>query len=174
MSMDDIPLKERLPRIGIFASALTESGAVDLIIPLLRPCRFAAGTVIIREGEEGDELFVLHHGRVRIEKRTPGGEMYTVVILDAAGNAVFGEAGLLDAERRSASVLAETDVECFKMSRKDFIGLGDTHPRLGLLITREISKVMSSRLKKANEDMVILFTALVSEIEGDAPQAGAH
>jgi CRP-like cAMP-binding protein len=172
----ELSLKERLPRIGIFAAAVREPGALELLLGLLKPRAFPPNTVIFNEGDEGHELYILHRGRVRINKKTPHGDDYTVVLLDEGQDAFFGEAGLLEAEKRSATVLAETEVECFVMSRDDFVRLGDEHTRIGLLITRAIAVILSQRLRKANHDLVTLLTALVAEVEGDlagAPGAKA-
>jgi CRP-like cAMP-binding protein len=163
----DNTFRDRLRSIGIFSTAIRESGAEDLLLSTLAPRNFGAGTVVFEEGADGAEMFVLHRGRVRISKKTPNGDSYTVVLLDEGHNAFFGEVGLLESERRSATVTAETDVECLVMSRDAFVRLGDEHPVIGLLITREIAKSLSQRLRKANKDMITLFTALVTEIEGE-------
>jgi CRP/FNR family transcriptional regulator, cyclic AMP receptor protein len=170
----EMTLRDRLPKIGIFAPAVKEDGGLELIISILNPRTYKAGTVIFSEGDEGTNMYILHRGRVRISKTTPQGDQYTVVLLDEGQNAFFGEVALLESERRSATVTAETDVECFVMSKEDFHGLGDMHPRIGLLVTREIATSLSQRLRKANKDLVTLFTALVSEVEGElscAPEA---
>jgi CRP/FNR family transcriptional regulator, cyclic AMP receptor protein len=163
----EITLKERLPRLGIFEKAVREQGALDLLLAILKPRRFAAGSVIFEEGSHGNEMYVLHRGRVRIQKRTPQGQLYTVVLLDDGHDAFFGEAALMEPERRSATVVAEVDTECFTMTTEDFVRLGDEHSRIGLLVTREIANLLAARLRKANQDLVTLFTALVTEVEGD-------
>ena len=167
----DLTLRDRLPRIGIFATAVREEGALEEILGLLKPKTFPGGTVIFNENDEGHELYILHRGRVRINKRTPHGDAYTVVLLDEGQDAFFGEAGLLDLETRSATVSTETEVEVFALSREDFTRLGDAHPRVGLLITREIAKILAQRIRKANQDLVTLLTALITEIEGDIGNA---
>lgn len=162
-----LTLEQRLPRIGIFAKAALEPGAIDTLLAILEPRHFKRGQTIFREADAGGELYLLHRGRVRIQKLTPNGEMYTVVILDEGQNNFFGEAALMETERRSATAMADTDCECFIMTKERFFQLGEEHPRIGLLITREISNLVSHRLHKANQDIVTLFTALVSEVEGD-------
>jgi len=161
-------LSGRLSKIGIFSRALEEPGALELILGLLKPRKYDPGAVILSEGEEGEEFYLLHRGRVRILKRTAIGDMYTVMLLDEGSNAFFGEAGLLESERRGATVIAETEVECFVMRRDDFISLGDAHPEIGLYITREIAKIILGRMRNVTKDLVTLFTALVAEVEGES------
>lgn len=125
--------------------------------------RARAGEAVIREGEEGDSLFVILEGRVRTEKRTPSGDPWTVQFHQAGG--VFGELSLLDRVIRSATVVAETDCTFAVIERERFLGFGDRHPAAGLAVTRRLAEKLASRLRRANDDVVTLFSALVHEVE---------
>jgi len=122
-----------------------------------------AGETILREGAEGDCLFVIAEGRARAEKRAPSGDSWTVRFYEKGG--VFGELSLLDRVRRSATVVAETDGTLLVIERERFVAFGDRHPAAGLAITRRLAERLASRLRRANEDVVTLFAALVSEVE---------
>jgi CRP-like cAMP-binding protein len=61
-------------------------------------------------------------------------------------------------------VTAETDCEFLVIHRDKFIQLGEEDPRLGLVVTRAIARELSKRLRKANQDMVLLFEALVEQV----------
>jgi len=93
-------------------------------------------------------------------------EEYTVVRLESKKGAIlfFGEFSLLDPDKRSATVMADTDCEVLEIKRKDFIKIGDEHPHLGLPITREISAKLAQSLRRANQDIITLFEALVGEV----------
>jgi CRP/FNR family cyclic AMP-dependent transcriptional regulator len=125
--------------------------------------RVAAGEAVIREGDEGDSLFVILEGRARAEKRTPAGDSWTVRFLDQGS--VFGELSLLEPLRRSATVIAEAVSTLLVIDRQSFHEFGDRHPRAGLLLTRRLAERLGARLRRANEDVVTLFTALVHEVE---------
>jgi voltage-gated potassium channel len=77
----------------------------------------------------------------------------------------FGELALLDREQRSASVIAETQCDLLVIDRRSFVAFGDRYPEAGLVITRRIARNLTDRLRRANEDTVTLFTALVHELE---------
>jgi len=159
-------LKERLAAIPIFARAFAECPKdAEHLVGVLVAHRFEPGAVILEEGEEGTACYILHRGSVRVEKKTPQGDTYPVAVIDAGANAVFGEPALLAADRRGATVVADTEAQCYSLSKNDFDAMGDEHPRLGLLITREVARVQAERLAKTNNDLVTLFTAFVSEIE---------
>jgi CRP/FNR family transcriptional regulator, cyclic AMP receptor protein len=159
-------LHERLAAIPIFARAFAECPKdAEHLVGVLVAHRFEPGAVILEEGEEGTCCYILHRGRVRVEKKTPQGDTYPVAVIDAGANAVFGEPALLATERRGAAIVADTEAQCYSLSKTDFDAMGDEHPRLGLLITREVARVQAQRLAKTNNDLITLFTAFVSEIE---------
>lgn len=122
-----------------------------------------AGETVIREGDVGDCLYAIVEGRVRTEKRTPAGDSWTVRFHEKGG--VFGELSLLDRVLRSATVVAETDCRFLVIERERFHAFGDRHPAAGLVVTRRLAERLASRLRRANEDMVTLFSALVHEVE---------
>src|SRR5207247_10638609 len=74
-----------------------------------RPRHFAAGVVIIRQGDASDALHVITRGRVRVE-RGQAGETPLVLAELGAGD-VIGEMGLLDNAPRSATVTALEDTD---------------------------------------------------------------
>ncbi|MEW5947635.1 MAG: cyclic nucleotide-binding domain-containing protein [bacterium] len=156
---------ERLKQISIFKDIRDDEEALGNIFNIMRVEGYPADTKIIKEGEQGDEMYILNRGRIRIEKKTLHDESYTVVLLRDEMNVFFGEQALMDSDQRSATVVAETECECFVMKKGDFEALGNKYPALGLAVTREIAKIISQRLRKTNQDIISLFEALVNEIE---------
>lgn len=71
---------------------------------------FGRGEWVIKEGEEGDSMFVLLRGTARVAVSKNGSEIPIATL--TAGNC-FGEMSLLTGERRSATVKAEAD--CYVM-----------------------------------------------------------
>lgn len=154
------------PRRALAACPLVDGlgeEVIDHVAGIGETTAVKAGETVIREGDVGDALFVILHGRVRTEKRTPYGDAYTVHRLAAGG--FFGELSLLDREHRSATVIAETECELLVVSRERFLAFGDRYPAEGLLVTRRLAERLASRLRRANEDVVTLFSALVHEVE---------
>jgi CRP/FNR family cyclic AMP-dependent transcriptional regulator len=123
------------------------------------------GEVIIREGKEGDELYIIKTGCVRILKNTLQNDKYTVVILSADQHIFFGEIGLLLNDKRSATVVTECDSKFLVTNREKFLEFGEKEPYIALKITRKLARILCQRLSKTNQDVVTLFSALVSEID---------
>jgi len=72
-----------------------------------------AGETIFCEGDLGDAVYLVVRGTVGIEKKG-------LKLLTRNSGECFGEFALLDAEPRSASAIAETDVLLLRLERKDF------------------------------------------------------
>mmetsp|Transcript_29546 Transcript_29546/g.84983 ORF Transcript_29546/g.84983 Transcript_29546/m.84983 type:complete len:806 (+) Transcript_29546:65-2482(+) len=94
--------------------------------PLLAQCceevSYKAGQVIISQGEEGHEFFVVRGGRASVAI-----DNSRVAMLKAGD--YFGERALLHNEPRCATIVAETDLVALRIARDDFRSL-DLHKRL--------------------------------------------
>jgi CRP/FNR family cyclic AMP-dependent transcriptional regulator len=154
-----------LKNIVLFKDFKDDTAILEKINELFSEFKAKQGEMIIREGEVGDELYIIKSGSVRIEKNTLQNEPYTVVVLSADKNVFFGEIGLLLNDKRSATVVAEEDCSFLVTNRKKFNSFGDKDPHVALLITRQIAQILSQRLYKSNQDVVTLFSALVDEID---------
>jgi small-conductance mechanosensitive channel len=116
-------------------------------LALARSMRFAPfgrGEVMTRQGAQAHWLYVLIRGEAEVRVTLPGkpGEppLEKLVSRLAAPN-VFGEMGVMTGEPRTASVLASTEVECYRIDRESFHGLIKRRPELA----EAISGVMARR-----------------------------
>jgi CRP-like cAMP-binding protein len=151
----------RLERISLFKHVKQDAAALDKIAALIRVKAFKPGSYIIREGEEGNAMYILNQGAVRVEKKTLAEDKYTVANLKDDMNIFFGEIALMDNDVRSASVFAVTGVECYVIRKDDFERLCESNPMIGYCVTREIAKSLASRLRKTTADSVTLIAALI-------------
>ncbi len=156
----------RLSNIVLFKDFKDNIEVLKKIEGLFTEMKVKKGEVIIKEGDEGDELYIIKSGAVRILKNTLQNEAYTVVNLNVDQNVFFGEIGLLLNDKRSATVTAEVDSTFMVTNRRKFLTFGEKEPYIALLITRQVAQMLSIRLTKSNQDVVTLFSALVDEIEG--------
>ena len=91
-----------------------------------------AGTVLIREGERGRDLFVVVRGQLEVYR--DGGTVGFI-----GPGEVAGEMALLSAKPRSATVTAATDSYLLKAGDRDFLELLDRTPLLWLKIARALA-----------------------------------
>jgi CRP/FNR family transcriptional regulator, cyclic AMP receptor protein len=156
------PVK-RLETISIFAAFKNDRPTLDKIAAIMRVEHFPQDAYIIKEGDDGDVMYILNKGTVRIEKKTLANDKFTVVNLRDDMNIFFGEVALMDNDVRSASVYAITPVECFSIRKSDFERVADADPRIGYYVIKEIVKSLSGRLRKTTQDSVNLIAALISD-----------
>jgi len=163
MSDDDHKrIADHLKTSPLFAGL--DPKAIESLSSVCRVEKVLKGRAIVEEGSLGESMFVLMRGRVRVEKRTPADDRYTVTFLSHEKGDFFGELGLLDSDRRSATVTSESDCEVIVIDRDGFLRFGDANPVAGLSVTRRIASNLSTRLRRANDDVITLFAALVHEV----------
>jgi CRP/FNR family transcriptional regulator, cyclic AMP receptor protein len=163
----DETLRTRLKNINLFEVFSNEDETIDKIAGLGSIEKAKYGDHIIEEGEVGDTLFILLDGSVRIQKTTLQNQPYTVVILKERENVYFGELALIDSDRRSATVVAETPCTLFSVTRETFLKFCEQNPYVGYKVTLQIARKLSASLRKMNKDVITLFEALVTEVEGE-------
>ncbi len=115
--LDNLPLLSFLP-----------GDVKKLVIDGFVPVQLPFGSPIVREGDDADGFYVLAAGKARVVKQ---GENGTEVALNTLrpGDS-FGEQGLLEQARRTATVRASSDVELLKMDRTVFQKLLEAHPEI--------------------------------------------
>ncbi|MBM3876248.1 MAG: cyclic nucleotide-binding domain-containing protein [Verrucomicrobia bacterium] len=77
-----------------------------------------AGTMVIRERDRGEAMFVVYSGRVEVLKETEAGDQMFVANLGTGD--VFGEVALLENLPRTRSVKAVEATQLFALTRADF------------------------------------------------------
>jgi len=133
---------------------------------------FSAEAVIIQEGEPGDSLFIMAAGEVEITKQltlvldedTP--KERVMIRLKAENGVYFGEMSLLESEIRSATVTASTDCSLLELPQKDFLDLVAQNPAMGVKLLLRLAQLLSRHLRKTNQDVVKLTTALAVSLGG--------
>ena len=95
------------------------------------------GEAVFRQGEKGEELFVLLEGDVDV--------VVGDRVVEAAGRgAILGEMALIDNSPRSASAIARTACRLVAINRKRFIFMVQQTPNFSL----HVMKVMAERLRR--------------------------
>lgn len=118
-------LIERLAAVDIFAP-LTEEEIKQLANASMRHV-FAPGETVIRAGDEGASMFVVHNGRVRVQI-SDNGRPRTVAVLQDGD--FFGEMALFTGEPRTANVVAIEETEVLEIGHQAMKVLFDTNPDL--------------------------------------------
>ena len=102
-----------------------------------------AGQCVFREGDFGEELFIIVEGRVRISLR--GRILATLKERD-----YFGEMSLLDGEPRSATAEAEVDTLLLRIRQADFHRILARNFDATLAVLRTLSRRLRAQLEQLN------------------------
>ena len=134
---------EQLKNIPLFA--FVDEADLELIADKLELETYKNGTVLIKEGEIGDCLYLLKSGRVKVYAISE--ETGQQIVLSHLENGDhFGEMSLISGEKRSANIVAVTDVEVWKLSKPVFDALIMKNPSITLTLTH----LLTQRLKESN------------------------
>ena len=110
---------------------------------------------IFKEGDAGDEFFIILEGRVRISKHVPGIGEEALAILDPG--TYFGEMALVDDTPRSADALAHTRTKLRVIKREELDGLMFTDKDIAYTLLWTFVRTLAVRLRETNEKIKAFF-----------------
>lgn len=109
------------------------------------------GDLIFREGDMGNEMYIIQSGKVKITKQLKNGEEKTLVILGPGD--FFGEMAVIDKDVRSANAVALDASRLIALDEEVFEMHMQTNPK----IVKKILKNLTSRLRDANQQIANLM-----------------
>lgn len=121
-----LPPRELLRRIPFF----NELGEADLkrVLDRTDVLSFLPGEEIVKEGERGEAMYLIGRGTAEVVTRDTDGREQVLARLGAGE--FFGEIALLHAQRRTATVRAETPCTLLELRRDRLLPVLDHAPRL--------------------------------------------
>ncbi|MES2581297.1 MAG: mechanosensitive ion channel family protein [Pseudomonadota bacterium] len=99
---------------------------------------FAAGDVLTRQGAVAHWLYLVIRGEAQVLVDGPDGRLPVATLRDGA---IFGEMGMLTGEARSATVVAVTAVDCYRLDKAGFAKVLQQRPE----IARDMSAIVEAR-----------------------------
>jgi CRP-like cAMP-binding protein len=139
--------REALDAIHIFAALKDET--MKALAEASRPAAAKSGDVIVEEGGAGGKLYVILRGSVQVVKGAGGDRE---VVLNALGPGdFFGEMGIIDSMKRSASVRALEDVDLCSLERGDLLRVFHEWPKEYAVLVTNIARDLCRRLHKMDE-----------------------
>jgi small-conductance mechanosensitive channel/CRP-like cAMP-binding protein len=129
-------ISERLNKVAIFAplsdeetSRLAESSKVRV---------YAPGEAIVRMGQEGNSMFVIVRGSVKVQVPDSAGVR---TLNELRENEFFGEMSLLTGEPRTATVVAAEETEVIQIKKSSIKPIFEANPEL----VRSIGEMVEER-----------------------------
>ncbi|WP_460609658.1 cyclic nucleotide-binding domain-containing protein [Hymenobacter terrigena] len=122
--------------------ATTPENVLSSIVPIMKEVTFREGEEIFAKGDIGTSLFIVHDGQVGVFN---GPQQLATF---GPGD-FFGELALLDAEPRSATAAALSEVLAFRIDQEDFYDVMEERAE----VLRNILRMLCQRIRTQNEKM---------------------
>lgn len=110
---------------------------------------YSDGDVIFKEGEKGENMFVIQSGKVSITKKTDSGDL---TIATLGKGELFGEMALFDQLPRSATAIAVGEARILNIDKKKFFTAASRDPSMVF----KILETTSMRIRKLDDEFTKL------------------
>ena len=115
--------------------------------------RLGRGQTLFNEGDEGDRLYVILSGKVKLTRTAMDGRENLLGVLGPSE--MFGELSLFDPRPRTASAVAVTDAVLDGLGHDDLRPFLSSRPHVSL----QLLKALAARLRRTNDVMAdLVFT----------------
>lgn len=120
------------------------------------------GQSLFKEGDDGDHLFIVSNGKVKLGTKSPDGRENLLMILGPGD--MFGDLSLFDSGPRTSTATAVTDTKLLSLGQDKVIPWVKEHPEVSLhLLAR-----LASRLRRTNE---VVGDLVFSDVPGRVAKA---
>ncbi len=126
--------------------------------------------MILVEDNPGETFFIVAQGSVKVTRTSEDGREVILTMLGAGD--FFGEMSLLDGKTRSANVVALEATETLTLSRRDFLSILETYPKIAIHLLEELTtrirwsdrQIESLSLSGAEKRIAIALIRLAEEL----------
>jgi len=162
-----LPGLERKVRVGL-------GWALEIIFPrelsyinlsrtqVVNQAHYESGDYIFRQGDVGDQFYIIVSGEVEVIRETPGGQLVQLTRLGQGE--FFGESALMTGRRRNASVRATTPVNLMCLGRDEFNDLAGAWLKFSesvQALTEERGQALSSDVGQSRVFRTIIANSLL-------------
>jgi CRP/FNR family cyclic AMP-dependent transcriptional regulator len=131
--------------------------SLDLLISMLVERSFDSGAIVVAEGEPGRSMFIVHSGKLVVEKRGSSGRAIRMAGLEAGD--FFGEMTLIEMQNRSASVAAERPTVLYELTAKNLYAYYKADIHAYVMVMQNINRELCRRLRHADTRIAALAEA---------------
>ena len=137
-------IDEDVVRKAPLFTALDEAAAVSLRANM-DSVKIAKGSVLFAEGDEGDHLYVIVEGKLKLGTSSGDGRENLLSILGPGD--MFGELSLFDPGPRTSTATAVTDAKLLSLGQEKLLPWLATNPNVSLQLLARLAQ----RLRRTNE-----------------------
>ncbi len=131
---------------------------IEFLSRFFVPHKVDAGKTLFVENMPGESLYLIRQGSIRISQMLSENDEQVLVVLGPGE--VFGELAVIDGAARATSARVAEEALLYALKRKSFMSLASENPRLGMQLTLNIARTLSSRMRLAKKEYRTMLTTL--------------
>lgn len=128
----------------------------------MSPLTLRRGEVLFNEGDDGNQLYVVTDGKIKLGRTSPDGRENLLAILGPSQ--MFGELSFFDPGPRSATATAVTDVDVRSLGHEALSPVLREHPDVAMALLNQLA----GRLRRTNE---VVGDLVFSDVPGRVAKA---
>ncbi len=135
-----------------FLADLTDED-LRVLLPTVQVHQFGAGEVLMRQGEAGENMYIVRYGMVEVIGTAQDGSERHLAY--GGPSQIYGEGALLSGEARTATIRAVKDTEVLEINRDGFSRLFREHPKAAEAISQMVAQRQIDREKALHVDQAV-------------------
>jgi CRP-like cAMP-binding protein len=139
-----VPIDQEVIRKAPLFTALDDDAAASLLANMVS-VKIAKGSVLFAEGDEGDQLYVIAEGKIKLGTSSGDGRENLLSILGPGE--MFGELSLFDPGPRTSTATAVTDAKLLSLGQEKLLPWLIENPKVSLQLLASLAQ----RLRRTNE-----------------------
>ncbi len=140
-----------LKQVNIFEGLSAEE--LSSIATLCENRSYKAHELIFAEKSEGEEIYIVTKGQVRIELSIQGKTDHATIHRVGKGE-LFGELVLVNQGTRSGTARTETECETLTINGNALLALFGKNERIGYVVAMNLASLLATRLRKTNLQLI--------------------
>jgi sulfate permease, SulP family len=118
--------------------------------------QYPAGTILCREGDEADRMWILTRGSVSVRVLSVGQTRDRRIASLAFGTIVGEIAFVLEGGRRTATIIADDDIECYVLNENAYATIVRDHPAIGIKLIANMLREVVQRLRITSDELRVM------------------
>ena len=139
-----VPIDQEVIRKAPLFTALDDAAAASLLANMVS-VKISKGSVLFAEGDEGDQLYVIAEGKLKLGTSSGDGRENLLSILGPGE--MFGELSLFDPGPRTSTATAVTDAKLLSLGQEKLLPWLVENPKVSLQLLARLAQ----RLRRTNE-----------------------
>jgi len=139
-----VPIDQEVIRKAPLFTALDDVAAASLLANMVS-VKISKGSVLFAEGDEGDQLYVIAEGKLKLGTSSGDGRENLLSILGPGE--MFGELSLFDPGPRTSTATAVTDAKLLSLGQEKLLPWLAENPKVALQLLARLAQ----RLRRTNE-----------------------